>query len=95
MCDSRRQHREAMICQRKPWEQQIQHQQDYKAYIDCMHFNPVKDDVATHVPDWPYLIYRRFVRLGVNPENWGAASVLLSLLENVPAHRLSYLFTAF
>jgi putative transposase len=81
MNESRQKHRETTIWQRRFWEHQIRDDQEYQAYMDYTHFNPVKHGLVERVIDWPYSTFHRYVRLGVYPESWGGAMVRDSEVE--------------
>ncbi len=42
------------IWQRRFWEHAIRDDEDYAAYMDYVHFNPVKHDLVASPADWPY-----------------------------------------
>ncbi|HEY5602579.1 MAG TPA: transposase [Gammaproteobacteria bacterium] len=69
--DSRRDHREATIWQRRFWEHQIRDETDYQRHMDYIHFNPVKHGLVKQVKDWPYSTFHKYVANGLYPENWG------------------------
>lgn len=69
--DSKLKHRESTIWQRRFWEHQIRTEEEYQAYMDYIHYNPVKHGLVRSALDWPYSTFHRYVRLGIYPENWG------------------------
>jgi putative transposase len=68
---SRRGKGERGIWQRRYWEHVLRDDADYAAYMDYIHFNPVKHGHVSRVRDWPYSSFHRMVRLGVYPHDWG------------------------
>ena len=72
MNDSKRKHRESTIWQRRFWEHRIRSDEEYQAYMDYTHFNPVKHGLVQQVVDWPYSTFHRHVKQGTYPENWGS-----------------------
>jgi putative transposase len=58
------------IWQRRFWEHVIRDDEDYAAYLDYVHINPVKHGYATRVADWPYSSFHRFVAAGIYPKDW-------------------------
>jgi putative transposase len=51
-------------------EHQIRDDRDFEKHCDYIHWNPVKHGCTSHVADWPYSSFNRFVRHGIYPENW-------------------------
>jgi putative transposase len=47
--------------------------------MDYIHFNPVRHGHAAHAGEWPYSTFRRCVREGMYPEDWGGAPYLQNL----------------
>ncbi len=68
---SRLDHRESTIWQRRFWEHQIRDDEEYQAYMDYTHYNPVKHGHVKRVLDWPHSTFHRYVKSGVYPEGWG------------------------
>jgi putative transposase len=50
-------------------EHTLRDQSDFSRHLDYIHLNPVKHGYVPRVQDWPYSLFRRWVRLGVYPEN--------------------------
>jgi len=75
MNDSKRHHRESTIWQRRFWEHLIRDEDEYRAYMDYVHYNPVKHGYVRRVIEWPYSTFHRYVQLGIYPENWGGGSI--------------------
>jgi putative transposase len=68
---SRRRRGERGIWQRRFWEHTIRDERDFARHVDYIHFNPVKHGYVRKVRDWLYSSFRRMVRLGIYPEDWG------------------------
>jgi putative transposase len=64
------------IWQRRFWEHQIRDDQDFAAHADCLHYNPVKHDLATRAVDWPHSTFHRFVERGVYSRDWGVSDAM-------------------
>lgn len=74
LSESKEEHRESTLWQRRFWEHQIRDDRDYAAHMDYLHFNPVKHGYVKRVADWPYSSFHRHVRNGVYPTDWGVDS---------------------
>lgn len=75
---SRRKHRESTMWQRRFWEHQIRDDEEYRVYMDYIHFNPVKHGWVARVVDWPHSTFHRYVRLGVYTLKTGEAEQTLT-----------------
>jgi putative transposase len=75
MSESRRNHREAAIWQRRFWEHQIRDETDYRNHIDYIHYNPVKHGLVDQVRNWPYSTFHRYVEQGLYPDDWGGVDI--------------------
>jgi putative transposase len=73
--DSKLKQRESTIWQRRFWEHQIRTEEQYQAYMDYIHYNPVKHGLVERVRDWPHSTFHRYVKLGVYYEHWGGGIV--------------------
>lgn len=73
--DSRAKRRETDIWQRRFWEHRIRDDDDYRAHMDYLHFNPVKHGLVKRVRDWPFSTFHQKVRLGAYPIDWGGEFV--------------------
>jgi len=74
MNDSKLSHRESTIWQKRFWEHQVRDEEEYRAYMDYIHYNPVKHGYAKRALDWPYSTFHRYVKSGIYPEYWGGGS---------------------
>ncbi len=69
--DHRRRAR-STLWQSRYWEHRIRDEADYRLHIDYIHYNPVKHGYVQHPGAWPYSSFRRHVRAGLYPREWGA-----------------------
>ncbi|HET7300954.1 MAG TPA: transposase [Oleiagrimonas sp.] len=53
------------------WEHAIRDEDDWKAHLDYLHYNPVKHGLVERVADWPYSSFNRCVERGWYTEDWG------------------------
>ena len=75
MNQSKRNHRESTIWQRRFLKHQIRDDYDFETHMDYIHFNPVRHGQIDGVCDWPHSTFHRFFRSGVYPITWaGSAS---------------------
>lgn len=73
---SKRKHRESSIWHRRFWEHMIRDEDDYRAHMDYVHYNPVKHGLVKQVKNWPYSTFHRYVKQGIYSGNWGGNLVL-------------------
>jgi putative transposase len=52
----------------------VRDEKDFERHVDYVHFNPVKHGLVTHVLDWPYSSFHRYVRRGILPADWAGDS---------------------
>ncbi|MDR3555929.1 MAG: transposase [Syntrophobacteraceae bacterium] len=71
MNDSRLKHRESTVWQRRFWERQIRDFEEYRVYMDYIHYNPGKHGYVKRVFDWPYSTFHRYVKAGIYVQHWG------------------------
>jgi putative transposase len=71
LSNSRQQHRESAVWQRRFWEHQIRDEVDYQRHMDYIHFNPVKHGLVKEVNAWPYSTFHRYVRKEIYAKDWG------------------------
>ncbi len=55
--------KERGIWQRRFWEHTIRDEEEYRAYCDYIHFNPVKHGLVNDPADWPYSTYHARSRI--------------------------------
>ncbi|HEY1376065.1 MAG TPA: hypothetical protein VGF55_04695 [Gemmataceae bacterium] len=70
---SRRQHRERAVWQRRFWEHTVRDEDDLKRCADYVHWNPVKHGLVGRVRDYRWSSFHRFARAGEYEPNWGSA----------------------
>jgi len=58
--------------QRRFWEHQIRHDQDYLNHADYIHYNPGKHGLARSPLEWQYSSFHRHVKEGFYRPDWGA-----------------------
>lgn len=68
---SRRGRRETTIWQRRFWEHTIRDEEDLAKHFDYIHYYPVKHGLVQRVRDWPYSSFKRLVKDGIYPNDWG------------------------
>ncbi len=61
------------IWQRRFWEHLIRDEEDYRAHMDHVHFNPVKHGLVTRAMDWPYSTFHRLVEQGAYSADWAGS----------------------
>ncbi len=66
--------RERGLWQRRYWEHAIRDDIDLERHVDYIHYNPVKHGYVSHVQDWPYSSFHRYVEQGLLPPDWGGAA---------------------
>ncbi len=76
------------IWQQRFWETLIRDEKAYSAYIDYLHFNPVKHGLVGGVKDWPYSTLHRYVQTGVYPLDWAGNDDTQSI-THIEQHSLS------
>ena len=62
---------EYLLWQRRYWEHTIMDEQDLKAHIDYIHYNPVKHGYVDKVSTWTHSSFQRYVQEGLLPDEWG------------------------
>lgn len=68
---SRQRRSERGYWQRRFWEHTIVDEDDLKACVDYIHWNPVKHGLVSRVVDYPWSTFHKFVRLGEYESTWG------------------------
>jgi putative transposase len=59
------------LWQRRFWEHQVRDEDDLERCCDYIHYNPVKHSYVDRPWDWPWSSFRRFVKQGHYPQEWG------------------------
>jgi len=65
------------IWQRRFWEHTIRDDHDYAAYVDYVHFNPVKHGLVANAADWRYSSFHRAVAMGLYQADWAGGGAEL------------------
>jgi len=65
--------REKQIWQRRFWEHLVRDEEDWRQHMDYIHYNPVKHGYVKTPYDWPHSSFRRAVKHGLYPPDWGAS----------------------
>ena len=63
--------REKGIWQRRYWEHTIKDEDEFNAYLDYIHYNPVKHNLVNSVKNWRFSSFHKFVMKGFFDKNWG------------------------
>ncbi len=63
------------IWQRRYWEHMIRDDNDYRAHIDYIHYNPVKHGYVKRCRDWPYSSFHHYVNEALLPVDWGEGTI--------------------
>lgn len=80
---SRQRNRRRGVWQRRYWEHLVRDEDELGRLCDYIHYNPVKHGLADSPADWPYSTFRRWVRLGTYPEDWGRSSIRPLLFDDL------------
>ncbi|HWL07523.1 MAG TPA: transposase [Planctomicrobium sp.] len=59
------------VWQRRFWEHLIRDERDLESHFDYIHFNPVKHGLVQNPWDWEWSSFRKYLRLGHYPAEWG------------------------
>ncbi|MCM0045477.1 MAG: transposase [Burkholderiaceae bacterium] len=59
--------------QKRFWEHVIRNDDDFRAHLDYVHFNPVKHGYVEIADQWLYSSIHRYVAQGKLPAGWGSA----------------------
>jgi putative transposase len=70
---SRAAKRERGIWQRRFWDHLIRDEDDFRAHVDYVHYNPMKHGLVSHPADWPYSTFHRAVARGEAPAQWATS----------------------
>jgi REP-associated tyrosine transposase len=62
---------ERFLWQHRYWEHVLRDETDYRRHVEYIHFNPVKHGYVKAPIDWPYSSFRRYVKTGTYPPDWG------------------------
>jgi putative transposase len=64
---------EKTVWQRRFWEHRIRDEMDFNRHVEYIHYNPVKHGLASSPAEWPYSSFRKYVKDGIYPKDWGAS----------------------
>jgi putative transposase len=59
------------VWQRRFWEHVIRDEFDLSRHIEYIHYNPVKHGLVSSPGDWEFSSFKKFVREGFYPADWG------------------------
>ncbi|GAA0199116.1 transposase [Kangiella japonica] len=76
---SKDRHGQYNLWQRRYWERTIRNDKEFSAYVDYIHYNPVKHGYVSKVQDWKYSSFHRFVREGKLSRDWGGENLTNTL----------------
>lgn len=68
---SRVQKGEKDVWQRRFWEHVIRDELDLSRHVEYIHYNPVKHGLVNSPWDWEYSSFKKYVREGYYPADWG------------------------
>jgi putative transposase len=68
---SRMDKNEATVWQRRFYEHTIRDERDLNTHMDYIHFNPVKHGLVSHVSEWQWSSFHRYVKNGYYSPDWG------------------------
>ncbi|MEW5755412.1 MAG: transposase [Pseudomonadota bacterium] len=58
------------VWQSRFWEHLIRDEDDLRAHLDYLHFNPVKHGLVSHPRGWPHSSFQWYVARGWYPKDW-------------------------
>ena len=73
--EGKRRQRRRGVWQPRFWEHLIDDTDEFDAYFDYIHWNPVKHGLVDSPSDWPHSSFHRWVTRNVYPRNWGRGSL--------------------
>lgn len=68
---SRAKRSDGSVWQKRFWEHTIRNEDELKAYIAYIHYNPVKHGFVPSAKDWRHSSFQEFVGAGLCEEDWG------------------------
>ena len=72
---SRQGKKEVAVWQRRYWEHMIRDDRDFARHFDYIHYNPVEHGHVRKPRDWRWSSFRRYLKLGYYPEDWGSKDI--------------------
>ncbi|MEQ1513552.1 MAG: transposase [Lysobacteraceae bacterium] len=79
-CIPRRGNGEPAVWARRFWEHTIRDDNDLRAHVEYVHYNPVKHGLTDRVSAWPYSTFHRDVAMGNVHRDWGVAPSRVDLI---------------
>ena len=73
--DVREGQRQRRVWQNRYWEHWLRDENDFRAHVEYIHFNPVKHGLAVSAGAWPYSSFGRYVAAGLYPADWGQSAL--------------------
>lgn len=67
---SRKNHRERGVWQKRFWEHRIRDEEDFMRHVNYIHFNPVKHGLARCPHEWENSSFSRWVEEGYYSKDW-------------------------
>ncbi len=61
------------LWQPRYWEHCLREDEDVRAHLDYLHWNPVKHGLVEHVAEWPWSSFHRYAASGVYSRDWGGS----------------------
>lgn len=68
---------EQALWQYRYWEHLLRDETDFARHVEYIHYNPVKHGYATIPLEWPFSSFRRDVRAGIYPADWGSGGAVV------------------
>jgi putative transposase len=68
---SRQENRRRSVWQRRFWEHLVADETELEAYVEYIHYNPVKHGYATAPIAWRWTTFHRWAERGAYAPDWG------------------------
>jgi putative transposase len=68
---SRAEHRQRGVWQKRYWEHTVEDEDDLKCCVDYTHWNPRKHNLVQRIRDWKWSSFHRYVQSGEYELDWG------------------------
>ena len=65
------------VWQARYWEHTVRDERNYRQHVEYIHHNPVQHGYVRRAADWAYSSFRRYVKAGLYPEDWGGVEPVL------------------
>jgi putative transposase len=66
---------EQAVWQHRYWEHALRDEADVIRHTEYVHFNPVKHGLVSSAIEWPHSSFRRYVKAGLYPADWGKGAM--------------------